>query len=288
MRIGEGGSNQIIIRGKLNINFSPVKKIIYHRWTKVIPVHPYVNIVEVGTISIHSGFSQISVKLSSDQITVRTNMCNRLEKAKGNQRKRILGDSEEQKLDLITDGRGYRNDTISKFSLTLSKTLVESRDKSEVGIKLWTQNLNTRKKMTEPGCVAATARTCGILAETGGIGAAATSAGAVADWATTASGAVVDWLATSVGVGADSATTFLGAGTTSVVRGSATVCVGGADWSGSSTADSGKFQGTSEHSFANSIILHESFIVKSSIRDGLRAKVRAIFAQAAGLKSEIP
>nr|GMC76269.1 hypothetical protein Iba_chr03dCG12690 [Ipomoea batatas] len=72
MRIGEGGSNQIIIRGKLNINFSPVKKIIYHRWTKVIPVPPQ------------------PANFSSTEL------------AKGNQR--ILGDCEEQKLDLVTDG----------------------------------------------------------------------------------------------------------------------------------------------------------------------------------------
>nr|GMD12731.1 hypothetical protein Iba_chr07aCG6310 [Ipomoea batatas] len=88
MRIEEGGGNQIIIRGKLNINFSPIKKIIYHRWTKVIPVPPYVNIVEVGTISIHSGFSQIRVKLSSYQIIVRTNICNCLEKVLRTQKNR--------------------------------------------------------------------------------------------------------------------------------------------------------------------------------------------------------
>nr|GMD82303.1 hypothetical protein Iba_chr13fCG6770 [Ipomoea batatas] len=205
MRIGEGGGNQIIIRGKLNINFSPIKKIIYHRWTKVIPVTPYVNIVEVGTISIQSGFSQIRVKLSSYQITVRTNICNCLEKVlrtqKNRQREtRGRGFWETVRNRNLTS-RGYRNDTISKLSLTLSSGAMNKRsDEAAVECTPWTT-----------GCVAATLRTCGRSAETCGIGAAgvargsgrtATSAGAVADWAATSAGAVADWAASSCGGGA--------------------------------------------------------------------------------------
>nr|GLL46595.1 hypothetical protein Itr_chr14CG12940 [Ipomoea trifida] len=139
-------------------------------------------------------------------------------------------------------------------------------------------------------CGSSWAKTCGIRATAGGAVAdrAATSADAVADWAATSADAVADWPATIEAAGADWAATAKAAGATSVVRGSAKSCVGSADCSGARTSDSGKFQGTSEHSFANSIILRESFIDKSSIREGLRAKVSAIFAQAAGLKSEIP
>nr|GMD62925.1 hypothetical protein Iba_chr12bCG10070 [Ipomoea batatas] len=189
-----------------------------------------------------------------------------------------------------TDTRG--TDWISGI-----ETLIESRDKSVV------DDAAVESTPWTSDCVAAAVRTCGRATETCGIGAtsggavanrAATSAVAVADWPATSAGAVADWaatsaeagadlsatsvsagadwLATSVGAGADWAATAEAAGAASVVRGSAKVCVGGADCSGSSTADSGKFQGTSEHSFANSIILRESFIVKSSIREGLRAK----------------
>nr|GLL46596.1 hypothetical protein Itr_chr14CG12950 [Ipomoea trifida] len=168
MRVGEGGSNQIIIRGKLNINFSPVKKIIYHCWTKVIPVPPQENIVKVITISIHSGFSQIRIKLSSDQITVRTNICNCLEKVLRTQKiNQITAGSKifhinvslkkqrsvsinrpsslhtfvQQNRQRETRGfletvrnrnltsRGCRNDTISKLSLTLSN--FEHREKDD-------------------------------------------------------------------------------------------------------------------------------------------------------------
>nr|GMD59807.1 hypothetical protein Iba_chr12aCG5040 [Ipomoea batatas] len=216
-----------------------------------------------------------------------------------------------------TDTRG--TDWISGI-----ETLIESRDKSVVDDAAvestpWTSDCVAAAVRT---CGRA-AETCGIGATSGGAVAdraatfavavadwPATSAGAVADWAATSAeagadlsatsvsagadwlatsvGACADWAVTAVGAGADWEATAEAAGAASVVRGSAKVCVGGADCSGSSTADSGKFQGTSEHSFANSIILRESFIVKSSIREGLRANVRAIFAQAAGLKSEIP
>nr|GMC79870.1 V-type proton ATPase subunit D-like [Ipomoea batatas] len=54
------------------------------------------------------------------------------------------------------------------------------------------------------------------------------------------------------------------------------------------TPSSGSFQGTSEQFFAKTQSNLDSFTVKTSIKEGLRAKVRAILAQSDGLKSEIP